>query len=547
MTLKGMAERICGVVVLLLALWTVLCNLAVWIGLSLGLLIAAYMVCLTVLGLLALARHRSGKSSLGWLDETEFPETLVEPAPERSRRFFQSDLFRIACAALGAFGVVVLFALHQDPSLLAQAGIVLLLGALISTYRRPRQATQPHRGGDPALLVLGVALLILTLAAHRPDADDCFYINVAARAAENPHAPFLQHDGIFGFPNQPVILPGYRIHSWEPLAAAISCVTGIAPILALHWILACFAAFLAPFAISLLLKKLLPHYWLLATVLGLVVLVCMGDAHASYGNFAFVRMQQGKSALVTVALPLIAAYALRYTKQPTRANAFLLFASQIMAVGMNFSAVFLAPAVAWLSILGSWDRRLDRRVILGLFASFYPLLMVAVLASPMHAMSTALLKVCPPTSGAADHSYVLVDSIRVTLGQGRMRLLALFFMFSAWSIPRDRRVARMMVVLPLAFFLLAFNPIAVRLFATTPQSHDVWFRAFWAIPLPHFIAVGLCAPLVILESRKRFQWEVTAVFAAWLLSTSVGRTTLAAQNGNEWHWPPRVKAPMEDL
>ncbi len=545
MKLKGVAERICGVVVLLLALWTVLCNLCVWWELSLDFLLILFFACLAALAVLAFVRRRRQAPILSWLAESELPVVSPEPPRDRFRQFFSSDSFRICCAVLGAVGVVMIFAVHQDPGLLALAGIIFLFGAFVSTYRRPRENESPSERGEFVLFFLALALVVFTLAANRPDADDCFYVNVAARAVAQPHAAFLQHDGIFGIPDQPVVLPGYRVQSWEPLAAAISRISGLAPILCLHWVLAGLVAFLTPFAIALLLKRLLPRHWLGATVLTIVVILCMGDAHSSYGNFAFVRMQQGKSALVTLAIPLIAVYALRYTRRPTRGNAVLLFAVQAMAVGMNFSAIFLAPTVAWLTILASWDRRPDRRMLWGLLASAYPLLMIGVLAGPIHAASAALLKACPPTKSALDQSRVLDDSIKLVLGQGRMRLLAFFFMFSAWSVPRDRRIARMMILIPLAFFLLAFNPIAVRLFAKTPQSHDVWFRAFWAVPLPHFIAVGLCAPLLILKPRRVLPWAVTAAFAAWLLVTSVGRTTLAPSNGTSFFWPPRVKAPVE--
>jgi len=37
----------------------------------------------------------------------------------------------------------------------------------------------------------------------------------------------------------------------------------------------------------------------------LVVLVILGETHHSYGNFAFVRMHQGKAVLVTLMVPLI--------------------------------------------------------------------------------------------------------------------------------------------------------------------------------------------------------------------------------------------------
>jgi len=47
----------------------------------------------------------------------------------------------------------------------------------------------------------------------------------------------------------------------------------------------------------------------LALIILVVLLVILGETHHSYGNFAFVRMHQGKAVLVTLMVPLIFFYA----------------------------------------------------------------------------------------------------------------------------------------------------------------------------------------------------------------------------------------------
>ena len=46
------------------------------------------------------------------------------------------------------------------------------------------------------------------------------------------------------------------------------------------------------------------------------VLVAVGETHRWYGNFSFVRMWQGKSIFLSVFMPLVYAYALRFAVRP---------------------------------------------------------------------------------------------------------------------------------------------------------------------------------------------------------------------------------------
>ena len=559
---------LCTVAVLLYAAWTVLCNLVVWWRLSLDTLIVAYALLLLGLILVEGRRRLGGRPSLlrQWIGEEEEGEggssgrgtsdPAAEPAPAIDRSGgLQPMLPKMGVAAVGALLAVGVYAQTQEPGSFAAAAITFLTAALIYTYAWKRRGdgtevdriAPPPRRRDLALLTaIALALVVLTLAAHHADTDDCFYGNVVARAAGSPGEPFLQHDGIFGIEGAPLMLPAYKTHSFEAAAAAFSRITGLAPLLSLHWALAAMAAFLAPFAWALLLRRLLPEHWLVATVITLALLLSLGDGHAAYGNFAFVRLHQGKGVLLTVGMPLVAAMALRYAAAPSPARALALWAAQTTAMGLSFSGLAVVP-VAWIILVGAWRGRWNRWFLVGLLCSVHPLLLAGIMAAPMQHSAEALARFKNASDPGHTPFEVLDHAMKMVLGQDRMRLLALFLALFAWSVPRDRRVARILILLPLAFFV-AFNPAAVRRFATTPSSRELWFRTFWILPLPAIMAVGLSAP-AMLASRWRWRrgsWILAVLAAAVLIPQSRTTSPLSSRNDTWWHWPPQVKAPPED-
>src|SRR6185369_3247695 len=94
-----------------------------------------------------------------------------------------------------------------------------------------------------------------------------------------------------------------------------------------------------------------------------------------YGNFAFVRLWQGKSIVLSVFMPLVYENALRFAARPGRRDWMMLMAAQIAAVGVSSSALWLAPVGAAVALCcavrPSW--RGIGVVLLGMLASVYVL------------------------------------------------------------------------------------------------------------------------------------------------------------------------------
>ena len=60
--------------------------------------------------------------------------------------------------------------------------------------------------------------------------------------------PILSSDALHGIPGLSIILPVYRVVSFEMLAATISWVTRLTPLESHHWVLAALFGGLAPLA-----------------------------------------------------------------------------------------------------------------------------------------------------------------------------------------------------------------------------------------------------------------------------------------------------------
>jgi hypothetical protein len=114
--------------------------------------------------------------------------------------------------------------------------VAFLAGSLVLHRRLRRLSTNNHSslGADASfsihhkislLLLVGLAMTI-ALIAHRPDADDTFYVNLAVNAVDNPSGQILAG-----------VVPIYMSHSLEILMAAISMWLDIPTIAIFHLLL----------------------------------------------------------------------------------------------------------------------------------------------------------------------------------------------------------------------------------------------------------------------------------------------------------------------
>jgi hypothetical protein len=355
--------------------WTILAQGAVLVGgtprqLS---IFAAFLLALLAGGTLMLRRKRPAPQTL----ENAIPKEAGQQLPQRSSRWPAMMTYCLGMAML------VLVAFTTGPEILAAAVALLAAGILVVEIRHPLRWTPPEQSirTERFLLIFALFIGLLALSAHRPDADDAMYLNLATTTADYPSRALLSFDG--SLPDAGVPLPeaAYRAHTLEILAGLLTLASGFSAISILHIGIVFWATLLTVFAQAELQKILLPRQWLLGTIVAILILLALGETHRAYGNFAFVRMHQGKGILLTAVVPLLITYALHFMRTPSSKNWWLLLLSVIAAGGISSAGLVIGPATAAIALLSAWspDRESTQKLAVGLATGLYPVLLSLLL------------------------------------------------------------------------------------------------------------------------------------------------------------------------
>jgi hypothetical protein len=426
----------------------------------------------------------------------------------------------------GAVGLIVFYVITQQYVLFWATSIIYLASAYFihrSPSRLPDVPDKISRLDVAAFAGLCLIAATITAIAHRPDADDAFYLSIPVDLLSAPAAPMLQYDTMHGVPSLPLLLPVYRLHSLEVLWALVSQLTALPPITIAHIVFPPVFSILSILAGALLLRFLLPKQWLLALIILVVLLVILGEMHHSYGNFAFVRMHQGKAVLVTLIVPLIFFYAWSFGLGGKRSDWMLLFASQVAALGITSSALFVAPLAAGLALAGTWrpTRQLTSRLAVGLFASAY----IVVAAVTVRPGMVATLQQFPYSKDIADTLFDVLGKV-----SAYPQLLAFL---AAWTVLTTPTSRRQLLVIPLGFLLIPLNPLLDHFIATNVTSSPTYWRVLWAVPLPIMLTVLIIGSMQEVADRyfHRFRRVVLTVTLLLTLMLLAKKTTLAQENG----------------
>ena len=335
--------------VLAYALWTIAANLVVIAGGTTGALIAAAVLVLAALiGLIALALARPCSCSR--------TSRMSRPSPCSLRANLRARVDRHARGA----GADV--ARGWSPVTPGSRGAGSADHGVCAADRAARavrvEPVAPRAHLDRARARRAVRAGAVLRAVHRARGaaarDDTFYLNMAVAVVDYPHQALLSLNNLHGPASDTLALQKmfapYRVHSFEVLGGLISRLTGIEAVRVIHLGLAPLFGWLAPFAIARLLRLLAPRDWLIA-LLAVVIFYCIeGTASRGYANHAFVRMFNGKSALLTLAVPLICAHGLRFGARPSMRALAMLALAQITAVGLSSTALWLAPTLAMIAV-----------------------------------------------------------------------------------------------------------------------------------------------------------------------------------------------------
>lgn len=532
------------------AIFTVLANAVTWFGGSAETLLVACDGALLVAGALFV---------FGWrLRAKGAPHGAVDAAVSPPAHAGDDDLPASLRALPIAGALVALGAALTTGSLTAWWGVALLsaVAAFVITARSP-VSDRPmlrSRATDALLIGLCVAFAGAVAIAHRGDADDSFYVNLIVAALDHPGAALFADDTLHGYADVPMSLPVFELLSWELFQAGLARLFGTDALTITYRWMAPFVGLLIPLAWARLVMRLLPRSWPIAVTIVVFELLVVGDGRAGYGDFGVLRLHQGKSVLLHLALPLCAAYGIEFGLAPTRWRFVRLAAVQIAAVGLSASGLWLAPVVAGLGLASTLPlsmhalRRNARVIATGIAASFYPLaLAIAMRAATLAAMRDAVR----PMDGAAfDGVRLMSHATELVLGDGAYSHVALFALVAVSGAAASASMRRFAAVSGLAFLLLFFDPFSAEAVAAGITGADTYFRVFWSIPLPLFVATLIATPMQLarparLASRPA-RIAITGLLAIAVLGFLPQVWNLSADNGVRLG-VPGPKLPPDEL
>ncbi|HVX05052.1 MAG TPA: DUF6077 domain-containing protein [Rhodanobacteraceae bacterium] len=360
-----------------------------------------------------------------------------------------------------------------------------MFGAWMWTLRGESCATVRQAGTHATWVVVLVAAaaVCVTLFASRPDADDAFYRSISATLLRHPQQPVLLHDTLYRLPDVPILLQFYRLSNYDVLVAVLARLTGVDHLLVAYLLLPSIFAAFSVLAWAYLLRRIVPARWPWVLLILFLAMLALGEMHRDYGNFAFVRLFQGKAVLVTAMVPVVAGSALLFARHGGLRHWLLLFAAEVAALGVSASALFVAPAAAALGLAGGWSMNAagSRRFVLGMLASAYVFGAGWAMASVTHG-GQALVSSSPMPG--------VLPILDDTWGAWSARLL-LVALLAAWAFVRDPVRARYLAAGAFFFLLAVLNPYTVRVVADHFVGVRTYWRLTWTLPLPLFLAVLL--------------------------------------------------------
>ncbi len=497
------------------ALWTLCSHAVVLAGGTLGGLIGVFAFAASVVATGAY-RFRDRVHTYG----ADAPEPPLRRSLTPARYSILAVAWVCAAFAPSFLGAIALWALLV---------VVLAVAAWFWIGTETPFTTLPDesRNLELGLFALGFACAAYGLIVHRPDADDAFYINLAVAAVDHPELPLLARDTLHGLFDLPIHLATYRVHSFELLNGAVSWLTGFPAIRVFHWGATTVGSFFVPLAFAALFRRLTPKYWLWATLALVVVLAAPGETHRWYGNFAFVRIWQGKGIFLFVFLPLIWLAGIRFAREPDLRGWLCLASAQIAALGCSANALWAAPVAAVIGMSTSFRPSLgDLRIFgVGLIASLY--LIVAGLI--VKSSTTASIPELNQTFASGEQ---LQYALNVVFGRDRLYLFGVGTIFVAWSAaPGNSLGRRFALIAPLAVLLVLFNPFLDSFVRSNFTGASYW-RIAWALPAPVLMTLVLIAPLRLTPRLGvRSAQALTVVFIA-LFAIAIPRYSgFSTQNG----------------
>ena len=497
---------------LIFAAWTLACHLAVVLGVSWVRLKYGFLAALPAIIFVAFRIARSGAGA------------YADQLPHRRFANWGLNGSR-ACLALSA-AFVGLLALFPGFSTRYLITALFFLAAFALRRRVLFQRAQPSsilvpspasvgRSGSrftvPILIGLAVLAAALAIAAHRPDADDANFLQIARATQLNPNLPVFSFDTSLGGNIGRFRFGPYLLSSYELLTAWVDDVTTSGLFRTYYVFFPAASAVLCVLMAFLFSRWFLPvRSSILAVGLFLVISFAWGETHLAYGNRLFVRLFQGKGLLIAITIPALTLAGIVGMRVPKISQRLIFFGSAIACVGVSSSGLIIAPIAGMIAVFSgivTFDRRTLQNAVWLLGTLAYLL------------MAGLLLKFC--AKSIVPYAEIgTVAGIEVSLGSGLHAVLVLGVCGIGALSLRPSGNHRVLFLLIAANLLIIFNPYLAPAIASISAGNATW-RLAWASPMPLLLAIVFAGLLSAIPLRKPFVTQVIALGAlAVFLSTN---------------------------
>ena len=348
-----------------------------------------------------------------------------------------------------------------------------------------------QRAGIVAFVLFGIVLVAVT---HRVDPDDSQYLNFVVTAMDFPLEPLFSHSGLWQDPKAPLESPTYQFHTYELLVAALSDVFSVDHKILYYLILAPIFGGIAVVVHWRLAQYLVPQHAFLVVLAWFFLIIALGDSHREFGNFAFVRLYQGKALLVTIGLPLCLLLGLRFSEFPDGRRALALWMAIIASTGLSASALATVPFVVAATLCGGLlgaSRVAAMRIIAG------------GLVSGLFLCAIGFFLVASIKSGNEIHGVSLFGSgtgLSIVLGEGILgELILVLFPIAPLFVAGFRR-RRLYAVTTLILVGAVLNPWSGDFLAKNLDKALEW-RLFWSVPFVISASISMVGLAALLAQK----------------------------------------------
>jgi len=482
--------------------------------------------------------------------------TFVPRAWVQSAAPFEG-LLRLLAASFAAWTVSYQIVLAARWPAIVAVWLFLPLGAVTAAaFALGRRGAPPERIRVPgaviaAVLVLACAMAAASLVVSRPDADDIDYYHRPLVQSLHLGDPIVLGSTVHNVKDLPGLSTAHLLASYE-LAVAFAARLLSADPLSFYQNWACAAAsFIMPVVYFLLFLRLglKPLQAFLASSGAMAFLWLDGDLHAAFGNFAFVRLWQGKCLLLTLWLPVAALFSLDFWQRPGLRPWAFLFLSGVSAVGLSGTGIVVMPVLVFLLsfALAANDFLHGHRAILRLAAK-------AVLLNTASAYCLA---------AAAGISYRFIPEMRdlshvpeaywntaswdgnlsLVLGTGWSVVWYAAVLIVGPLLPERSKKTPVPLLWSLAAVALCFNPFAGPMWLKA--LHAVYWRLLYLLPMALSAGLAAAGALSLPLRRRAGPWTWARLAGVLILvplfSAHFRQATFSGSNLASFKFPSEYK------